>query len=205
VSNQIITLLRTRRNELSAISPTRGTWPLIVEWHTRSSLIISQHFGDHAETFSKIMEVEWVTYPRVVFAAGRLADNSKTDFAELVANNTIVANVHKNLLAFLDGLIELYGVCAVEEQQNPESSAIFAEIDRIMASSLLPQQFRNIVAADVCEAQRAYISGANKACVSDAWCGTRRANAWNSSTPGCVGMPCWVTNSSNPRPHDWKS
>jgi hypothetical protein len=145
MSTQVIDLLRTRRVELLNIAPERGKWSEITEWHTRARLLISQYFKEQVKAFDKLIEVKWVAFPRMIAMGGKRVDNSKTDNAERSANNRVVQNAHKRLVAFLDGLMEICGLIPEEyEQQMPESSAIFAEIDVVLQSSLMPQQYRTL-------------------------------------------------------------
>ena len=162
MSNEIVTLLRKRREELNSIVAARSNWSSVTEWHTRTRPLISQHFSSELDAFDRILAVRWVAFPRVV---GPGIDNSRTDAAERSGNEAVVKNAHAKFLAHLDALIELHPVDDGSESETQESDAIFAEIDSLLDNSLLPQQYKSIIAGDVVEAQLAYRSGAFKACV----------------------------------------
>jgi hypothetical protein len=76
-----------------------------------------------------------------------------------------VEKVHRDLLMHMDCLIDL---CILEDDTDPdthESDAIFAEIGQLVADSLLPKQFKNVIAVDLSNAQLAYSAEAFKGCV----------------------------------------
>lgn len=164
MSNQLLTLLRTRRSEPEAIAPSTGTWSTITEWHTRTRPMVAQHFGDQLDALDSIINVNWTRLPKLISMGSRPADNSRANAREKSSNDAIVRNAHSKLLAFVDAIVELIGL-DVGETETHESDSVFADIDRLIADSYLPQQFKNVVAADLNNAQIAYRGGSFKGCV----------------------------------------
>jgi hypothetical protein len=165
MSNKLLDLLRTRREELAKISASRANWSKITEWHSRTRPMIAQYFTDQLEAFDQLIVVRWAAFARVVSLGGARVDNSRTDAAERQAHDQSAQNVHARLLAHMDALIELYDLGGSISSNTQESAAIFAEVDQLVATSLLPQQFKSVVAADVRDSQLAYTAGAFKGCV----------------------------------------
>jgi len=165
VSNQLLGLLRSRREKLDAIAPSVETWSQVTEWHSGTRPIIAQHFGNQLEAFDEITKIRWTQLPRIVSLSGRGGgDNSRAQASERKSNSAKVENAHKRLASFIDALIELWDL-DTGEADTQETDAVFAEIDRLIAESLIPQQFKTVVAADLADAQTAYRGGSYKGCV----------------------------------------
>jgi len=126
---------------------------------------MAQHFSEQLEGFDKLIQVHWTSYPRVFAVGGGVRDNSSVDAAEAAANDNKVKDAHGNLLNHIAAIIELQGLEAVAGPDTQESESIFLELDHQISESLLPHQFRNVVAADLRQAQLAYSAGAFKGCV----------------------------------------
>ncbi len=79
----------------------------------------------------------------------------------------------RHLTSTLEGYIKYAGAGLSQKislddlhgSDTQESDAIFAEVDQLIANSLLPRQFRDVVATDLRDAQVAYTAGGFKACV----------------------------------------
>lgn len=164
MSNQLLALLRTRRTELAAISPSRANWSAITEWHARTRPLVSQHFGDQLGAFDAIINVKWVRLPKMISLSGQPAGDSRANAREKSSNDSIARNAHAKLLAHVDAVTELASL-DVGETETQESDIVFADIDRLVSDSFLPQQYKNVVASDVADAQIAYRGGAFKGCV----------------------------------------
>ncbi len=166
MSNQLLILLRKRHDELAAISPDLETWPKIKEWHAKARPLMTQHFADQVDSFDSTIKIQWkrsagmVTVRRSRSSAGR----SGTQSRERQARSRQVQTAHAKLLAQIDALIELQNI-DTDGRDTHESDAIFAAIDRLVGSSLLPQQFKDIVCSDIADAQQSYRAGSYKGCV----------------------------------------
>ncbi|QEG43442.1 hypothetical protein [Roseimaritima ulvae] len=162
---EIATIARKRRDELAAITPSRSTWTAITEWHARTRPLISKHFATDLGAFDQILKVRWVAYPRVIAAAGRRVDNSRTDAAERSGNEKVVQAAYAKLLAHVDAIIELIGVDDSNFNETTESDSVFSEIENLIDQSLLPTQYKTVVLNDLLEARRSYRASAYKSCV----------------------------------------
>ena len=162
MSNQLLALLRKRRSELNDISPSVATWPEITEWHSGTQPIIGQHFRDHVKAFDAIVRVKWTALPR--YSSRRENNFAEASAAERAANSKKIQSVRAKLVGQVDALIELINL-DVGEAETHETDSVFAEIDRLIAASHLPQQYKTIVASDLADAQSAYRGGAFKGCV----------------------------------------
>ena len=125
MSNQLLTLLRRRREELAGIAPSRSNWSRITEWHARTRPLISQHFSSELDAFDRLLVVRWVAFPRFISLSNNRVDNSQTDAAENAGNERVVHGAHAKLLAHVDALIELYHVDDAQNQtlMNPIQSS----------------------------------------------------------------------------------
>lgn len=180
MSSDVVALTKQRRDELAEILPTRSNWSQIEEWRAGTLPLINQHYGMAFIEFESIFnKVKWVTLPRGFhisparkpWAPGRQqtssqpTDYSKIDAAEATANDQLVQDAHKQLLAFLNGLIALHGIDDGTSTGTEESDAIFLDIDGLISNSSLPLQYRTIITADVVDARKSYRAGAFKSCV----------------------------------------
>lgn len=122
---QAITLLRKRRQELEALTPSRSNWSRVTEWHARTRPLLSKHFSSELSEFDKILQVRWVAFPRAI---GPGIDNSRTDAAEDAGNQRVVENAHARFLALIDALIELNDIELETTRPTDEEPKIAMEM-----------------------------------------------------------------------------
>ena len=154
MNTEAATITRRRRAELADIAPTRSNWTRITEWHARTRPLITKHYSSDLDAFDRILEVNWVAFPRVISPGGRMIDNSRTDQLEDAGNEQVVRDAHAKLLAHMDAIIELQGTDNESPAETQESDGIFAHIDQLIANSLLPEQYKSVVCSDISDAQK---------------------------------------------------
>ncbi len=105
MSEQVLTILKQRRDELAAITSPRSNWSKITEWHTRTRPIIAREFKEQIKPFDTLGAPRW-SHPRVTTMEGRSLDGKNHG----QINEKIAEDAQRNLLGHLDALIELIGI-----------------------------------------------------------------------------------------------
>ena len=98
----------------------------------------------------------------VVNGKSRCVQGSPSE--ERAHNNQKTADAFGKLVGIVDGLIELSDI-DTGDADTSETDVVFAEIDKLVAESYMPQQFKKTTSSDLADAQCAYRGGAFKGCV----------------------------------------
>lgn len=111
MSDQLLELLKERREELAGINPLWGNRSRIQAWHVATSVVIAEYFPNQNKAFSQqLIDLRLPT---------------KSD--NLAVNDQKVLAAHRRLLAFMDQLIAMQNIGTSSNTDTTESDAIFAE------------------------------------------------------------------------------
>ncbi len=115
MSSNGLKLLKARRASLAVIPADRGHWSEIVSWHTGCRTLIAEYFKPHLKKFDELIKVQFKNSPRFISMSGDNSANSEAARRDRQAHDRVIAATHQNLVALLDGIIEL------SDQDEPAS------------------------------------------------------------------------------------
>jgi len=139
--------------DLMAISCPSDAHRAFLYWADDVAEWIDQRFPDSGYS------AEWSGLPMSRLVINNCYDSS--DAARIHFNEVVTARLR--WLGRLGRVIREQ--TDIGNADTQESDAVFAEIIQLVESSLLPQQFKPIVCADIVEAQNSYHAAAYKGCV----------------------------------------